>query len=155
MMPVLSIRSGSDQGEWTSCPIQPNWILEGTPTARIQSISASADGTSNTCFWDCTAGRFNWFYSFDETLHILEGGFTLKDLLSGTTREVVAGDIIYFPQGAQAEWTIQKYVRKLAFCRTALPSYLVSARNVARRVKRLMRGQSGQPAADRRMLSTG
>jgi uncharacterized protein len=155
MMPTLSIRSGSDQGEWTSCPIQPNWVLEGTPTARIQPISASADGTSHTCFWDCTAGRFNWFYSFDETLHILEGGFTLKDLLSGTTRQVVAGDIVYFPQGAQAEWTIQKYVRKLAFCRTALPGYLVSARNVARRVKRLMRGQSGQPAEGSGMFSTG
>jgi uncharacterized cupin superfamily protein len=155
MAAIVSIRSGNDHGEWTPCPIQADWILEGTPTARIQMISASADGTSNTCYWDCTAGRFNWFYNFDETLHILEGEFTLKDLLSGTTRQVVAGDIVYFPQGAQAEWTVQKYVRKLAFCRTALPGYLVSARNVARRVKRLIRGQSGQAAAGSGMISAG
>ena len=155
MTPTVSIRSASDQGEWISSPINASWILEGAPMARTQLLSASADGTSLTCYWDCTAGRFNWFYAFDETLHILEGDFTLKDLLSGTTRQVVAGDIVYFQQGAQAEWTVPKYVRKLAFCRTALPSYLVSARNVARRMKRLIRGQSGQPPAGSGMLSTG
>jgi len=152
---TTSIRSGNEQGEWTPCPIQTDWILEGAPLARIQFLSESEDRTASTWFWDCTAGRFNWFYSFDETLHILEGGFTLKDLQSGSTRRVVAGDIVYFPKGAQAEWTVEKYVRKLAFCRSALPGYLVSARNVARRVKGLMRGQGGRAAAGSGMFSSG
>lgn len=147
MSPTVSVRSASDQGEWKPCPIQADWVLDGTPTARIQFISESADRTASTWFWDCTAGRFNWFYSFDETLHILEGGFTLKDLLSGEVRNVVAGDVIYFPKGAQAEWTVQQYVRKLAFCRTALPPYLVTARDTVRKVKALLRGQSGGQAA--------
>jgi uncharacterized protein len=153
MTVTASIRPGKDHGEWTSCPIQADWILEGAPTARIQLLSESADGTASTWFWECTAGRFNWFYSFDETLHILEGGFSLKDLLSGATRRVVAGDIVYFPQGAQAEWTVEKYVRKLAFCRSALPSYLVSARNVARRVRGMVRGQGARAAAGSGMFS--
>jgi uncharacterized protein len=155
MTVTTSIRSGSDLGEWTHCPIQKHWVLEGAPVARIQLLSESADGTASTWFWDCTAGRFNWFYSFDETLHILEGGFTLKDLLSGTARRVVAGDIVYFPKGAQAEWTVEKYVRKLAFCRSAMPAYLVSARNVARRVKSIIRGDSRGAAAGGGMFSAG
>ncbi len=61
-----------------------------------------------------------------------------------------AGDIIYFPKGSHAEWTVERYVRKLAFCRTALPGYLVTARNAARRLKSLVRpgsaaGRSARP----------
>ena len=146
MTTQINLRTANDSGEWASCPIQPDWVLEGTPTARIQLLSKSADRYSWNCFWDCTAGRFNWFYGFDETLHILEGGFTLKDLLSGTTYRVVAGDVLYLPQGARTEWTVEKYVRKLAFCRNAAPPYVVMARDAARRVKSFLRGQSGQPA---------
>jgi uncharacterized protein len=147
MTAALSVRSASNQDQWKSCPIKADWILEGAPTARIQLIAESADRTASTWYWDCTAGRFNWFYAFDETLHILEGGFTLKDLITGVTREVAAGDIVYFPQGARAEWTVQKYVRKLAFCRTALPPYLVTARDAVRKVKGLLRGKGAQEAA--------
>jgi uncharacterized protein len=155
MSMAASVRSAGEKGEWTPSPIQRTWILEGAPVARIQFLSESADGTASTWFWDCTAGRFNWFYSFDETLHILEGGFGLKDLISGATRRLTAGDVIYFPQGARAEWTVDRYVRKLAFCRTALPSYLVAARNAARRVKRAVRGQAGHTAAGSGMFSSG
>src|SRR5579859_6111527 len=108
MTVTTSIRSGSDRGEWTPCPIRPSWVLEGAPVARIQLLSESADGTASTWFWDCTAGRFNWFYSFDETLHILEGSVTLK-FPSGATRRVVAGDTIFFPAGSRAEWTVDNY----------------------------------------------
>jgi uncharacterized protein len=134
-----TITSGSDAPNFVANPINPEWILEGSPVARLAWLSSSADGTASTYFWDCTAGRFNWFYSFDETLYILEGSVRLKSP-SGSTRLVVAGDTIFFPAGAQAEWTVDQYIRKIAFCRTPLPGYFVSARNAARKVKRLMRG---------------
>jgi uncharacterized protein len=139
-----SIRSGTAAVTWSLCPILSDWILEGNPVARIELLSSSADGTANTYFWDCTAGRFNWFYSFDETLHILEGSVTLKDP-AGTSRLVVAGDTIFFPAGSQAEWTVERYIRKLAFCRTPLPNSLVFARSIARRIKRAMRGRADAP----------
>jgi uncharacterized cupin superfamily protein len=138
-----SIRNGTEKNNWTLCPIQPDWILEGAPVARMEHLSTSADGTASTYFWDCTAGRFNWYYGFDETLHILEGAVTLS-FRGGDTRRLVAGDIIYFPAGAHAEWNVDSYIRKLAFCRTALPGYLVTARNMARRVKRLARGSGAK-----------
>src|SRR5580698_11077469 len=122
-----SIRGRDESNNWVSCPVTPAWVLEGSPVARIEHLSSSADGTASTYFWDCTAGRFNWFYSFDETLHILEGEVILKDP-AGISRRVAAGDTVYFPAGSRAEWTVDKYVRKLAFCRTPVPGYLTFAR---------------------------
>jgi uncharacterized protein len=133
-----TVRKGSDEIHWTPCPIKADWILEGAPVARIEQLSTSADGTASTFYWDCSPGRFNWYYAFDETLHILEGSVLLKDA-SGNTRRVGAGDIIYFPKGSHAEWTVERHVRKLAFCRTTLPGFLVTARNAARRLKSLVR----------------
>jgi uncharacterized protein len=138
-----SITFGTSTANLVSNPIQAGWILEGAPVARIELLSSSADGTASTYFWDCTAGRFNWFYSFDETFHILEGGVTLKGP-SGNSRRVVAGDTVFFPTGSSAEWTVEKYVRKLAFCRSPVPGYLTYARGIVRRVKRMVRGGSPQ-----------
>jgi uncharacterized protein len=139
-----SIRTGTEKAAWIACPIVPDWILEGTPVARQELLSSSADGTANTYFWDCTAGRFNWFYSFDETLYILEGSVLLKDPAGGI-RRVVAGDTIFFPAGSRAEWTVESYIRKIAFCRTPLPPPVAYARQIARRIKRIITG-SGPPA---------
>jgi len=139
------ITVGTTPPNLVSNPIHAGWILDGEPVARLQLLSSSADGTASTYFWDCTAGRFNWFYSFDETFHILEGEVKLK-YPSGTFHKVVAGDTVFFPAGSSAEWTVDHYVRKLAFCRTPIPSYLTFARQVARRLKRLARGGSGKDA---------
>jgi uncharacterized cupin superfamily protein len=139
-----TITRGTDTPNFTACPIRPEWILGGKPVARIALLSSSADGTASTYYWDCTAGRFNWFYGFDETLHILEGSVTLK-APSGSARLVTAGDTVFFPAGSQAEWTVDSYIRKLAFCRTPLPGVLVSARDVGRKLKRLMNGGGKQP----------
>jgi uncharacterized protein len=138
-----TITPASAPANFTASPIRPAWILAGAPVARVAMLSSSADGTASTYYWDCTAGRFNWFYSFDETLHILEGSVSLK-APSGITRVVGAGDTVFFPAGSQAEWTVDHYVRKLAFCRTPLPRYLVSARHVARQIKGLMQGRSAR-----------
>lgn len=138
-----TITSGTETPNFVACPIRAAWILAGAPVARIALLSSSADGTASTYYWDCTAGRFNWYYAFDETLHILEGTVTLK-APPGRSRLVVAGDTVFFPAGSQTEWTVNKYVRKLAFCRTPLPSYLIFARDIGRNLKRLMNG-GGEP----------
>lgn len=141
MATETSITVGTSPENMVSNPIQSSWILDGKPRARARLLSSSADGTASTYFWDCTAGRFNWFYSFDETLHILEGEVTLK-YPSGALHRVTVGDTVFFPAGATAEWTVDNYVRKLAFCRTPLPHYLTVARNWVRRLKRAVRGGS-------------
>lgn len=134
-----SITVGTSSEKFVPNPIRAGWILDGHPVARAELLSSSADGTASTYFWDCTAGRFNWFYSFDETFHILEGAVTLK-YPSGVARRVGAGDTVFFPAGSSAEWTVDNYVRKLAFCRTPVPGVLTFARQVVRRLKRAVRG---------------
>jgi uncharacterized cupin superfamily protein len=133
------ITVGTCSAKFVPNPIQAAWILDGSPVARAELLSSSADGTASTYFWDCTAGRFNWFYSFDETFHILEGDVTLK-YPSGVSRRVGIGDTVFFPAGSSAEWTVDHYVRKLAFCRTPLPRYLTFARHLVRGLKRAVRG---------------
>jgi uncharacterized cupin superfamily protein len=143
MVAETSIRVGTSSANLVANPIVPSWILDGKPEARLELLSSSADGTASTYFWDCTAGRFNWFYSFDETLHILEGAVTLK-FPTGASHRVVAGDTIFFPAGSRAEWTVDNYVRKLAFCRTPVPNSLTFARQLVRRLRRMVRGDSGK-----------
>jgi uncharacterized cupin superfamily protein len=141
-----TITSGTEAPAFIAAPINASWILAGEPVARLALLSSSADGTASTYYWDCTAGRFNWYYAFDETLHILEGFVTLK-APSGSLRRVVAGDTVFFPAGSQAEWTVDQYIRKLAFCRTPLPDYLISVRNIGRKVKRLVTGGKQQESS--------
>jgi uncharacterized protein len=120
------------------CPIRAAWILEGTPVARNKVLSASQDGTASTVIWDCTAGRFNWFYSIDETVYVLEGAVRLKD--ANGSRLVAAGDSIFFPAGSSAEWTVDTYIRKVAFLRQPLSSKYLKLRDFVRRTKQLLKG---------------
>ncbi len=57
----------------TPRPIEPSWIIEGNPTAQWHVLSQSADGLASTVVWECSQGKFNWYYDFDETVLILEG----------------------------------------------------------------------------------
>jgi uncharacterized cupin superfamily protein len=151
MASECTITSGTETPIFIASPIRPSWVISGDPVARVALLSSSADGTASTYYWDCTAGRFNWYYAFDETLHILEGSVTLK-APSGSSRRVGAGDTIFFPAGSRAEWTVDKYIRKLAFCRTPLPSYLIAARGMVRKVKGLMSGSAKREGSSSGLL---
>jgi hypothetical protein len=85
--------------------------------------------------WDCTAGRFNWYYDVDETLYVIEGSVTIKDD-AGLTHRVSAGDTVFFPAGSHAEWHVENYIRKIAFCRAPLPAPLVFWKRGIRFLKR-------------------
>jgi hypothetical protein len=137
-MPVTGrIEVGAGNASLSPSPICPDWILEGNPLARNKMVSRSADGNASTFLWDCSAGRFNWFYDIDETVYIIEGSVIIKDAAHGV-RQVNAGDTIYFPAGSTAEWTVPRYVRKVAFLRGPLPRPLQIARRTYRSLKRLV-----------------
>ncbi|HEY3886085.1 MAG TPA: cupin domain-containing protein [Vicinamibacterales bacterium] len=124
-------------------------MIDGNPVTRNRVLSTSADGTATTFIWDCTAGRFNWFYDVDETIYVIEGGVVVRDW-GGKARRLSAGDTIFFPAGARAEWHVENYIRKIAFCRSPLPRPLVMAKRGMRYFKSLVlrkRGdESGVPA---------
>jgi uncharacterized cupin superfamily protein len=94
----------------TPRPIEPSWIIEGQPEARSCVLSQSADGLASTMVWECSEGRFNWYYDFDETILILDGSIVLESDTMPATR-YVAGDIVFFRDGAHARWHVEGRVR--------------------------------------------
>jgi hypothetical protein len=131
----------------TPRPIEPSWIIEGKPDATWCVLSQSADGLASTMVWHCTAGKFNWYYDFDETVLILEGGIVLEsDSMPPTLYG--PGDVIFFKDGAHARWHIESHVKKLAFCRKTQPVWLGFALRVFLKLKKIF-----LPAGDRQPAS--
>lgn len=128
-------------------PIEPSWIIEGNPVAQSCALSHSADGVASTIVWECSEGKFNWYYDFDETILVLEGSIVLENDTMGPTR-YGPGDVIFFRDGAQAKWHVEGRVKKLAFCRKTNPAMLGFALRVFSKIKRTL-----APAAKRRPAS--
>ncbi|MGA8172128.1 MAG: cupin domain-containing protein [Methylocystis sp.] len=121
----------ADHAQLRPAPINPEWIIEGAPFARNALLSKSADDSAFTLVWDCTRGLFDWHYSIDETVFILEGSVMVEDE-AGVIRVLEAGATAFFPAGSRARWRVETYVRKVAFCRKPMPRGYVFARDVAK-----------------------
>ena len=134
---VLRVSRGEVQLE--DHPINPDWVLEGAPWARISEWGESADGTTSHWTWDCTAGRFRWYYEVDETIVITEGSATLQ--VDGEPPVALGvGDAAYCPAGHWVTWTVESYVRKQAVVRVPVPRTMRYAVNgFGRRMHRLRR----------------
>lgn len=122
--------------EFTDAPIPPEWVREGTPRARSGSIAMSPDQLYSVGVWDCTAGRFEWTFYCDETVHILEGSVEVQARGASGKKTLQAGDVAYFPKGLVTEWNVTTYVRKLAVYRSPVRSF---PGRVLARLRRLAR----------------
>lgn len=130
-------RSERDTHGLVLSPINGAWILEGNPLARGKLLSTSTDGMASTFLWDCTAGRFNWYYELDETVYLLEGSVVIKDSM-GERHQLRAGDSFLFKAGTQFEWTIEDYVRKVAFCRVPMSRKILAAKRLYQALRRFI-----------------
>jgi len=131
----------------TPRPIESSWIIEGNPRAECSVLSKSADGLASTMVWECSAGKFNWYYDFDETILILEGSIVLESDTMPPTR-YSAGDVVFFKDGAHARWHVEGRVRKLAFCRKTQPVMVGFALRVFSKIRRtLLPSGKRQPAS--------
>lgn len=119
-VPFLPIEIADVNVKLSPEPIEPSWIIEGNPQARSCLVSKSADRSAWTIVWECTKGRFNWYYGLDETIVILEGAIILESDNLPPMR-YGAGSVILFRKGAHARWYVEDYVKKLAFCRRTHP----------------------------------
>ncbi|WP_316163642.1 cupin domain-containing protein [Bradyrhizobium sp. SZCCHNRI20481] len=124
-------------------PIEPSWIIEGSPTTTSCTIARSSDGLGSTIVWHCTEGKFNWYYDFDETILILEGAIVLEsDGLPA--KRYGPGDVIFFRDGAHAKWHVEGHVKKLAFCLKTQPYLLGLAVRVINKLKRMFLTPEGR-----------
>ena len=128
-----------------SAPIAPDWIVDGAPLARNRVLAPGTDRSSWTMLWDCTAGTFDWHYSFDETVHVIEGSVTVTDA-NGVSRTLSAGDMAFFPAGVLARWHVEHYIRKVAFCQQPAPTILSLVPRVARKIIRQFDSAAGRIA---------
>jgi uncharacterized cupin superfamily protein len=94
-------------------------IVAGTPQARSLLLLGSDDGGLDAVLWDCTAGRIKITLDRDQIVHILEGEVTVHER-DGRVHDLKAGDVAFLPLGAETEWHVAKYVRKLAVHRSPL-----------------------------------
>jgi uncharacterized protein len=131
----------------TSRPIDSSWIIEGNPEASSSILSQSTDGLAITMVWHCTEGKFNWFYDFDETVLILDGSIVLES--DGVPpQRYVAGDVIFFKDGAHAKWHVEGHVKKLAFCRKTSPYWFGLALRVFLKLRKMfLPASQRQPAS--------
>jgi len=145
-MRELHIKFESASDDLGPSPIDPEWILEGKPVARIKLMSGSSDGTTDTVIWDCTAGQFEWRYWCDESACVLEGSVVVKDE-QGVAHTLTAGDTMFFPAGSRAHWTVDEYVRKYAILRHPLSPMATFVSRAQKKLLRLL----GRGTAERGM----
>ena len=127
-------------------PIESSWIIEGKPDARGSVLSASTDGLACTMIWECSEGKFNWYYDFDETILILEGSIVLESDTMPSKR-YATGDVIFFKDGAHAKWHVEGHVKKLAFCRKTSPVWFGLALRVFLKLRKMfLPASQRQPA---------
>ena len=103
-------RAPERAGEWNPEPIPEAHVIEGAPEARSIEFGTSGDGGMTFGSWDCTAGRFKWYYGCDELISILEGEAYVQ--VDGHTEHLAPGSVFYFPLGTVAEWHVPEYIRK-------------------------------------------
>ncbi|MBS8261906.1 DUF861 domain-containing protein [Roseibium polysiphoniae] len=104
-------------------PINPDWILEGNPEAKVRNLSVMSRGWATTDHWSCTAGKFRWYYDWDETVMFLEGEVVITDD-EGQVYVGRPGTSLFFPAGSSATWVVPRYIRKIAFNQRPVPAYL-------------------------------
>jgi len=117
--PVGSVRIQTGaiaRSDLESAAIVPVDVIAGSPVARSRALSVSADGDLRSGLWDCTAGRFRWESTVDESVHVLEGEVTITSADSQTVT-LRSGDTAYVPLGAATVWEVPDYVRTFATTR--------------------------------------
>jgi uncharacterized cupin superfamily protein len=112
-------------------------LFEGNPVAELSLLSKSADEQAWTVIWQCSEGKFHWYYDFNETILILEGSIVIEGDGVPPTR-YTAGDVIFFKNGAHAKWHVESQVRKLAFCRKTQPVLMSYALRASSKIKRTL-----------------
>ena len=128
--PALA-RSIASDDDLAPAPLDPSWIIEGTPVARARPLGISDDGTISASLWECTGGpaRFEWHYGRDEIIHILEGEAELTSE-SGSVVTVRRGDMVWFPKGHIVHFYVPVYLKKVAL----FSSPVSSPRRLAQRI---------------------
>jgi uncharacterized cupin superfamily protein len=114
-------------------PINPAWILSGTPVARAKTLMVTSDQGFSSTIWECSAGSFRWHHRSDEIVHILEGEVDVE-VRANEVRTLRPGDVALFPRGSSGVWRVPRYVKKIAHHRSPEQGLVRRAVNRAKKL---------------------
>ena len=118
---VLSLLTASTPtGPLPDMPIDPELITAGNPVARGTVLTQSSDKRLSSGLWSCEPGEFDWDYTWDEFVHILEGRVTITEA-DGKSYNIDPGDMAHFPIGLKTHWKVIETVRKFFVLSTPEP----------------------------------
>ena len=100
-------------------PIVSTSVLSGAPVTQFKNVVWSRDSTCHVAVWECSAGSFNWYYSYEETLVVVSGEAFITNE-KGEERRLGPGDLAYFPAGSSSRWRVPVQIRKIAILRTTM-----------------------------------
>jgi len=109
-VPATAARLPADDTPLPATPLPPGWVRAGTPEASTQLLTRSPDGGLVTGVWECTPGRFRWYFACDEVVVILRGTGRLR--IGSVEHALAPGVSVYFPIGTDSEWEIHSTLRK-------------------------------------------
>lgn len=109
--------SGEKLDGW---PIPVGSVVSGNPEASGKLLWQSDDKRTGNGIWACKVGIYNWDYTWDETIYIIEGEVTITDRHN---KSIVcgAGDLFFIPIGTKTTWNITKPIRKVFHFRSDEP----------------------------------
>jgi len=91
-------------------PLPEAWVLGGAPRASASALTRSRDGGFISGVWECTPGRFRWYFACDEVIVVLAGSGRVR---VGQEEHVLRpGTSVFFPVGTDSEWQIEATLRK-------------------------------------------
>jgi len=101
-------------------PIGKENILSGDAEAYGTVLWQSKDKLLCNGVWSCTAGKFNWEYTWNETFYLTQGKMTIS-VNNAESTEYNAGDLVFIPHGTSTTWTIIEPVRKVFHLESETP----------------------------------
>lgn len=101
-------------------PIGKENILSGDAEAYGTVLWQSKDKLLCNGVWSCTAGKFNWEYTWNETFYLTQGKMTIS-VDNAESTEYNAGDLVFIPHGTSTTWTIIEPVRKVFHLESETP----------------------------------
>ena len=95
-------------------------ITAGSPVAKWKFLWQSEDKCIGNGTWTCEIGSYNWEYTWDETIYIIDGEVTITEN-NGNSNTYRAGDLIFVPAGTRTSWDIIQPIRKIFHIRSDDP----------------------------------
>ena len=110
--------ASTSAGDLPAMPIEPSWIREGNPVARGAVVLQTDDKKVSSGLWSCEPGRFEWTFSWDEFVLVLEGEVDVTEDETNNTITLRPGDMAHFALGMKTHWHVKRALRKFFVIRT-------------------------------------